>query len=305
MVMLDEAYRFAHDRTVKATSRTLAGIQHPNYRYDLRGNGRVPLTMPALESGQWARLRLPKGRTYLIFEGDRAGPMVAEVGVGDQNRTVAVKPGRYFALGRGEDDLLEGTISVETGTLQDLNPSRLTRVSYARLVRKGSRIKTISQGLFAGVHLRPLSFDMEPCQGLRLGHLVDTPKVSLATTASYCRSTFDNRFLSSTINEWRLDLRVFQAWDFHAVTVDVGVAAGAVLLDQRFSSQGQAPARQTLGWVVSAVMGIQRPVGRRAFIFARAEIDTYGYRQQDRATSQEDFTPTLGVGTTAGAGVHF
>ena len=35
--------------------------------------------MPAL-GGQWARLRLPKGRTYLIFEGDRAGLMVAEAG---------------------------------------------------------------------------------------------------------------------------------------------------------------------------------------------------------------------------------
>ena len=38
-VTLDEAYRYAYEATLRASSRTLAGMQHPTFRYEVRGQG--------------------------------------------------------------------------------------------------------------------------------------------------------------------------------------------------------------------------------------------------------------------------
>jgi hypothetical protein len=42
-VTLDEAYRYAYEATLRASSRTLAGIQHPTFQYEVRGQGDVVL----------------------------------------------------------------------------------------------------------------------------------------------------------------------------------------------------------------------------------------------------------------------
>ncbi len=42
-VTLDEAYRHAYEATLRASSRTLAGTQHPTFQYDLRGTGDLVL----------------------------------------------------------------------------------------------------------------------------------------------------------------------------------------------------------------------------------------------------------------------
>ena len=45
-VSLDEAYRYAYDATLRATSSTESGLQHPTFRYDLRGQGGLVLSRP-------------------------------------------------------------------------------------------------------------------------------------------------------------------------------------------------------------------------------------------------------------------
>ena len=49
-VVLDEAYRYAYEATLRATSRTFAGTQHPTFRYDFRGQGELVLTRPDAHS---------------------------------------------------------------------------------------------------------------------------------------------------------------------------------------------------------------------------------------------------------------
>src|SRR5204863_443943 len=41
-VTLDETYRYAYDATLRASSRSLAGVQHPTFEYDVRGMGAGP-----------------------------------------------------------------------------------------------------------------------------------------------------------------------------------------------------------------------------------------------------------------------
>jgi uncharacterized caspase-like protein len=40
VVVLEEAYRHAYDATVRASSRTFAGMQHPTFHYDSAGRMR-------------------------------------------------------------------------------------------------------------------------------------------------------------------------------------------------------------------------------------------------------------------------
>jgi uncharacterized caspase-like protein len=60
-VTLVEAFTFASERTLAATSRTVAGPQHPTYRFDLAGREDLVLTRPvALALG--AAVRSRRGR---------------------------------------------------------------------------------------------------------------------------------------------------------------------------------------------------------------------------------------------------
>src|SRR5216684_1201361 len=47
-VTLDEAYRYAYEATLRASSRAWAGVQHPTFEYEVRGMGDVVLA--ALEA---------------------------------------------------------------------------------------------------------------------------------------------------------------------------------------------------------------------------------------------------------------
>jgi hypothetical protein len=76
-ITLDEAYRYAHSSTLRASSRTWAGLQHPTFRYELRGQGQLVLSeLP--RGGSHASLSFPAGRDYLVMSGDPLGPMIAE-----------------------------------------------------------------------------------------------------------------------------------------------------------------------------------------------------------------------------------
>lgn len=43
-VSLGEAYRYAYDATLRATSRSFYGMQHPTFQYELRGQGALIVT---------------------------------------------------------------------------------------------------------------------------------------------------------------------------------------------------------------------------------------------------------------------
>ena len=111
-VALEEAYRYARDATIRASSRTLAGTQHPTYRYDLKGRGSVVLTRLG-ESKRRGKLELPTGHQFLVLADHTDGAVVAEVAVHDKARSLWLAPGRYGLVGRASDHLPEGRGRVE------------------------------------------------------------------------------------------------------------------------------------------------------------------------------------------------
>jgi hypothetical protein len=136
-VTLDEAYRYAYEATLRASSRTLAGTQHPTFQYEVRGQGDVVLATLDAASPARSWVELPEGRTWLLFQGSEEGPVVGEVSARDKARRLSVKAGRYFLRGRGAEVLLEGAFVAPAGAAVAVDESQLQRTAYARLVRKG------------------------------------------------------------------------------------------------------------------------------------------------------------------------
>ena len=66
-VTLSEAYRHAYDNTLRASSRTLAGTQHPSFRYQMTGHGDLILAWLEARGDRRGWLFFPEGRSYLGF----------------------------------------------------------------------------------------------------------------------------------------------------------------------------------------------------------------------------------------------
>jgi hypothetical protein len=304
-VSVEEAYAYAYLHTIRASSQTLYGTQHPTFRFDLKGKGAVPLTWVSPRSGQGGQMVLPTGHAYLLFAGDEQGPVVAEVGEHDTQRLLALEPGSYFVRGRASDHLLEGRVELGPGQTLRLQESQLRPVEYARLARKGGTERASSHGPWLGYQLRsPLWSDSSPCQGLRAGYAMDLQQLSLRTGLGACRSSFGNDVLSARADEIGIDLSAAHVWDFSAVSLSFGGAAGASWLRQRFETRGRAPARDSLGLSVGALVSASFELTRGFHLFAEP-LGQVLFFEQRRSDGSEGSTAQPALRLTLGAGKQF
>jgi caspase domain-containing protein len=184
-VTLEEAYRYAYDATVRSSSRTWAGLQHPTFRYEMHGQGKLVLTTLAGQDASRATLSFPPNRTYLVLEGRAAGAVVGEVDDVDRARSLSVRPGRYFVRGRATDALLEGTVDAGAGASVEVKDDVLHRTEYARLVRKGGADVGVTHGPEAGYLFEtPMKNESTLCQGAFAGYAVHWPALDLEVAPS-------------------------------------------------------------------------------------------------------------------------
>jgi hypothetical protein len=96
-VSLDEAYQYAYDQTLVATSHTAVGSQHVSFEADLKGQGEVPLTYPEKAD---ATLTLPASVAGdVLVQRLPAEAVLAEVHkVEGASFDVAIPAGRYRVL---------------------------------------------------------------------------------------------------------------------------------------------------------------------------------------------------------------
>jgi hypothetical protein len=76
-VTTTEAYEYARAATLRASSRTMAGTQHPTFRDELAGRDPVVLTRPGTVGAKRAQLRVPDNRDVLVLAGNTDGPVIA------------------------------------------------------------------------------------------------------------------------------------------------------------------------------------------------------------------------------------
>jgi caspase domain-containing protein len=304
-VSVEEAYAHAYQNTLRASSQTLYGVQHPTFRFDLKGRGALPLTWVGRRDGSVGRMAFPPGRAYLLFARDESGPVVAEVGQHDAQRVLALEAGRYFVRGRASDHLLEGTVEMGPGQTLQLEESELSSVEYARLARKGGSPRARAHGPWLGYQMRtPLWARASFCHGLRGGYAVDLPQMSLSLSASACRSRFENEVLDASADELGLDASMAHVWDTSAFSISAGGVVGVSWLRESFQTLGRAPDRDSLALSAGALLGIESELTEGWYLLAQAlgQVSFFEQRASDGA-GRAQATPTLRL--TLGAGKRF
>jgi hypothetical protein len=244
-VVLDEAYQYAYEATLRATSRTLAGTQHPSFRYEFSGRGDIVLTEPGAHAAERASLRFPAGEFLLLRESEN-GAVIADLGSTRNVRALSVRPGRYFVRVRQSDAIYEGTLDVRAGSVRDVDTDGFTRIEYARLVRKGMSDAPAVHGVELGVALRSaLPNERDPCVGGFGGYALDLEHFGLGARFGACTGGWDRGGLTATTNSYDLVGRIYRAWDLSRLSFELGLELGAAVFQQRFMTDGHAPTRVT------------------------------------------------------------
>jgi hypothetical protein len=134
MVSLAEAYRYAYDRTLSATSRTAVGGQHVTLETELTGQGDVPITYPA-QAGAQVELGAALEADVLV---EHDGAIFAELhkSAGSELR-LALPAGAYNALLRQESALSNCALSLVDTRVTRLIPSQCQPISEADARAKG------------------------------------------------------------------------------------------------------------------------------------------------------------------------
>lgn len=135
-VSLQELYEFSYHQTVDRTTGTRGGTQHPNYGFELAGQGEIILTRLGASPSAILFSKGTEG-SYLIYDLKKRR-IVAEVGkVADEERLVAVPPGTLAIKKRRENDLLLGEFIVEPGQQLTFADDLLRPVALEKDTTKG------------------------------------------------------------------------------------------------------------------------------------------------------------------------
>jgi hypothetical protein len=306
-VVLDEAYRYAYDATLRATSRTFAGTQHPTFAFEMRGQESLALTRPGATAASRATRSFPAGIDFIVLQSGPQGPVAGEVFGGAPARTLSLRPGRYFVRGRGRDVLFEGNVDAAAGKVTPIDTARLDRVQYARLVRKGGqRSRAISHAAELGASARSTLPNADgPCFGAMFAYRATLEAITLAARAGYCSSGYQNAVLDASTDEYAFDAGAEHAWDFAPGTLAVALAAGATLVHQSFTTRGLAPSRTAASPYVAAGGRLSRELSERLFAVLDVRAEWHLVELQRRSASPSALESAFAVRAAIGVGSQF
>lgn len=294
-----EAYEYARAATLRASSRTLAGTQHPTFRDELAGRDAVVLTRPGATDPRRAALRVPAGRDMLVLAGSADGPVIAEVGVHDRTRRLNVRAGRYFIRAHGETHLLEGTISVAAGDEHTIADGELARVDYVQVAAKGAR-PLEPAAVEAGALLRsPVIAGSDTCMGAIAGYAMPLGWVTITPRVSECRERSTNAFVAAATDTIVGDVRVSHAWRIAPLTLSLQVQAGAAVMHQHFTTEGAAPSRTSTGGLFGGGASVELAITHAIYASLAAEVESFVVDREHMG-----WGPVITLGGVLGAGVH-
>jgi hypothetical protein len=276
VVTVAEAFRYTRDRTILASARTLSGVQHPTFHYDVRGRAELALANLGDDRTR-GQLTVPTSATWLVAREGDSDSIVGEIAAEATHRTLSLRAGRYLVRGRTRDALLEGHATVTSGRETVVATADLTSTRYARLVRKGrGEIVESALGVFAGPTVASAIIEgATPCLGGIAGVMWATADVTWSPRVVGCRGTFSNQTLSARTDLLALDLRVAKAWDISRITIDVGVTAGGELLQERFTTRGVAPNRTSGAGHIDAGLGVLVPIHGPVYAASELGVQTH------------------------------
>jgi hypothetical protein len=305
VVELDEAYRYAYSATLRATSRTFAGAQHPTFQYELRGQGSVALTRPGLAKARRAEMAFPAGIGFLVFGEQAEGAVLAELGPDEPARKLSLPPGSLFVRGRGPDFLLEGTLTAKPGQSMTVDPGRLSRIEFARLVRKGGGAHAYAHGPTAGLTLRTRLPNADgPCSGGFAGYQLDLPWLALGARLSVCTSGFENEALRATTREYAMSVAAMHTRDLRWLSLAAGVGIGLALTRQHFEGLADAPDRSSASPLGFLSVAAYRSLARRIYLILELRSEAHLLRMQSTAVENPRLEAEVAWRISSGLGVE-
>ncbi|MBI2372823.1 MAG: caspase family protein [Deltaproteobacteria bacterium] len=281
-VGLREAYAYAYDETLRASSRSLEGLQHPTFRYELKGRADLILTHVAPTQARGV-IEIPSGESYVIFRRGLDGPVVAETGRLDRIRRMSMPPGRYGVRSPRRNRILEGTIEVSAAKETRILDAELEEVAHARLARKGGR--EIAHGFELGAQAEtPIWDGSRPCLGPVAGYSLDLAVFGVATNlgarATYCRDGFRNAVLESTSDVVTIGAGIAAVLDTRRVSFSLGLVPEISFRFQGFATRGIATSRIGTALGLSTELGIELPITLGFALRARAAAVTHSLEEQ-------------------------
>jgi hypothetical protein len=247
LVTLAELYRYAYEHTIRDSSQSILGIQHPTYRYDLRGRGDIVVSN--LNARQaWGLLNVPPNVDVMLFSGERSGRLAAEFRCSGKPGLLAVRPGRYFVRARGDRVLWEGNVDIDVQSPRSLDLARLERVEYARLARKGGQVADMSMGPVLGAFARSSITGAIPCVGIVGGVDVAIGPLLVAPRVSGCAESFEHVVLAADTLELAASVGVDYVFDLPVgLLASVGPELGFAFIRQTFASEVATTSTNQLG----------------------------------------------------------
>jgi uncharacterized caspase-like protein len=303
-VSLAEAFAYAREQTLAATSRTLYGPQHPTYRYDLGGREDLVLTRPGAEYRSIGTLAFSRRGFYVVHKSSAGGSVVAEVLVADDSgRKMALDSGRYFVTRHESDHLEQGRFDVRPQQLTQVMPELMARLDYARVVRKGGTARHASGSLFASAGLRGSILGLGASWQTLVGGRVDLRQLSLELRLGFGQSELNNGRLDILTREITTAIDALRAFDLGPLTLDIGLELGGSWLLQALHDPTLND-RSSFGPFVGAVGQLEVPLWRRLYLRVELAGDFYFLRAFDvNAGVMTSTEATFRV--SGGLGVYF
>jgi hypothetical protein len=303
-VTLAEAFAYAREQTLAATSRTLYGPQHPTYRYDLGGREDLVLTRPGAEYRALGTLAFLRRGFYVVHKHSADGSVVAEVLVSDDGgRRMALDSGRYFVTRHESDHLEQGRFDVRAQQLTQVMPELMARLDYARVVRKGGSERHLSGSLLAATGLRGSLLGLGLSWQTALGARLDLHQVSLELRLSFGQSEVDNQRLDIVTREISAAVDALRAFDLGPLTLDVGLELGGSALLQALHDPSQQD-RRSFGPFVGILGQVELPLWRRLFV--RLEVAGLFYFLQSQDVNSGVMTSTEATYRVSGGfGIYY
>lgn len=282
-VVLDEAYRYAYSATLRATSRSLAGTQHPTFQYDLRGRGELVVTRPSAHASARAAVVFPADLGFMVMHDSAAGHVALELEPSNSTRSLSLEPGRYFVRARSADVMYEGSFDAASGAVLTVDVTTMQRIDYVRLVRKGASASAWTHGPLLGVSLRSsLPNATRVCLGPLVGYSLDVSRFGARTVLGACWSGFENQVLLAHVGAYDVKLQLYHAWDLSIVNLELALGGGISLFDQQFETRGRAPTRVSCVPYIAPGLAAQIDMSHGFYFDLRMDAETHFVRLADR-----------------------
>ncbi|HZI14522.1 MAG TPA: caspase family protein [Myxococcus sp.] len=262
-VTLTEAYGYTYAQTLRSSGQTLV-LQHPTYSWAVKGRGELVLSTPAEARGRMGRLRLGEAALYLIMEGRRDGPVVAEVTPQGKRRELSLPAGSYFVQQRKQDEYREFQVTLPGGGVVELAGLPYETLRYDRLVRRRGSDKASAQHVFLLLGARGQVLAGEgttPQLLLGYGRDFEWGSVALRLRGMTVGTVGAGGLLPSRHDELGLGLSVLRFIDLEAVSVAFGLFLEGVVHQQRFDSERLVSNRRALGAGYGGLLLVERHLG--------------------------------------------